>query len=124
VAGRVRKAVRPLCTGQISTLFEQRAQVEGPVRFATFVRALVAGLRPRHISTGLEEHAEVERRARMAQCIGFVIRKFGAGQIAALLQQQPEAEPLDRGTGAVDQFYAPRHPPLTIRPPPFEPPQR
>lgn len=118
VAGRVREFVRTLGAGQIPALLKYRTQVEGTILVAALVGALVTGLRRTQVSARLAENAEVQRGACMAECVGFAVGELGAGRIAPLLEQHPQAELLNGSTAAIDQcVYAPRHLPafLTIR---------
>jgi hypothetical protein len=117
VAGRVRESVRALGAGQIPALLKYRTQVEGAVLVAALVGALVTGLRRTQVSARLAENAEVQRSARVAECVGFAVGELGAGRIASLFEQHPQAELLNGSTGAINQcVYAPHHLPafLTI----------
>jgi hypothetical protein len=117
VAGRVREFVRALGAGQVPTLLEQRPQVEGAVLFATIPGALVADLRRAHVTARLVEDAEVQRRPGVAECVRLAVGKFGAGRIASLLEQHPEAETLNGRTGGIDQrVRAPHHLPFPTHP--------
>jgi hypothetical protein len=105
------ESICAFCPGQVTALLEQRAEVEGAVRLAALVRALVARLRRLQIATGLEEHSEVERRAGMAHRIGFAIGALGCGEVTLSLEQNPQTEPVRGSPGAANQHLcAPRHP--------------
>jgi hypothetical protein len=114
----VREFVRALGAGQIPALLKYRTQVEGAILVAALVGTLVTGLRGTQVSARLAENAEVKRGARVAECVGFAVGELGAGRIAPLFEQHPQAELLNGSTCAIDQcVYAPRHLPafLTIR---------
>jgi hypothetical protein len=100
---------------QVTALLEQRAEVEGAMRVAEFMRAAVARFRVIDRAALLQQVAEVERRGGVPPCIGLPVGKLSGGEVAAFLEQHSEIEPLDGFAGPLDRLIiAPGHAPRTV----------
>jgi hypothetical protein len=97
-------------------LLEQRSEIEGAVRIATFQGAAVCRLGAISIAAALQQHSEVDGRRRMTSRVRVSVGSFCRGKVTAFFHQNAKVEPADGVGSLIDcPVSAPRHSPQALR---------